>query len=156
MENTIRIECLADHLEVLPTLKGWFEAEWESYYGPGGPGDAQTDLLAYTNRSQLPVGVVAFLDNELCGVAALKAESIATHSHLAPWASAGLVSPVYRRRGIGAELVRALEAVARSLGYARIYCGTSTATQLLESRGWEFIERVEHGGEDLSIYRKAL
>jgi GNAT superfamily N-acetyltransferase len=156
MDSKLRIEHLADHPAVLPVLKQWFEAEWESYYGPTGPGDAQSDLLAYSNRGVLPIGVVAFYENELCGVAALKSESLPMHSHLGPWAAAGLVSPGYRRRGIGSALVRALEETARSLGYSRIYCGTSTANRILERRHWQCMEQVKYNGEDVSIYQKAL
>jgi len=156
MDSRIQVEYLADHPEVLPILKEWFETEWESYYGPGGPGDAQSDLLAYANRGELPIGVVAFFEDELCGVAALKSESISTHSHLGPWVAAGLVCPSHRRRGIGTELVRALEHVARELGYDRIYCGTSTANRILERRDWQLMEQVKYDGEDVSIYQKAL
>ncbi|MGH7791728.1 MAG: GNAT family N-acetyltransferase [Thermodesulfobacteriota bacterium] len=118
MDIKLRVEYLADHPEVIPILKEWFETEWASYYGPAGPGDAYSDLLAYANRDELPVGVVAFFENEVCGVAALKSESITTHSHLGPWAAAGLVSPLYQRREIGTELVRAIEQIAKNLGYA--------------------------------------
>jgi len=156
MVTKLRIEQLADHPEVLPLLQEWFETEWESYYGPAGPGDAHRDLVAYTNRDRLPVGVVAFYENELCGVAALKAESISTHVHLSPWVAAGLVSPMYRRRGIGAALVRALEDIARSLGCSRIYCGTSTANRILERQNWQFMEQVTYNGEDVSLYEKLL
>ena len=156
MDNNLKIERLADHLEVLPILREWFEAEWKSYYGPAGPGDAQSDLLAYANNDALPIGVIAFYEGELCGVAALKSESITTHSHLRPWVSAGLVSHSYRRRGIGTELVRTLEEVAKTFGYSSIYCGTSTAHQILERRSWEFMERFMYNGDDLAIYQKAL
>jgi GNAT superfamily N-acetyltransferase len=156
MDRTLRVEWLADHPEVLPILREWFETEWEAYYGPAGPGNAQQDLAAYASRCALPIGVIAFWENQLCGVAALKPASIATHSHLAPWAAAGLVSPPYRRRGIGTTLVRALEDLARHLGYARIYCGTSTASRLLKRRGWHIMDRVTDDGENVAIYQKTL
>ena len=156
MDSKLRIEQLADHPEAIPILKEWFESEWGSYYGPTGPGDAQRDLLAYANRGALPLGVVALYANELCGVAALRAESIATHAHLSPWAAAGLVRPCLRRRGIGTELIRALEETARSLGYSHIYCATSTAHHILKRRGWQFREQVTYNGEDVCIYQKAL
>jgi GNAT superfamily N-acetyltransferase len=152
----LRIEYLSNHPEVLPVLKQWFETEWASYYGLGGRGDAQRDLAAYANGTRLPVGVVAFLDNEICGVAALKSESISTHSHLSPWAAAAMVNPAHRGRGIGTELIRALEEEAKRQGYCDIYCGTSTATHLLERRGWRLMEQVEYDGANLSIYAKAL
>lgn len=156
MVAALRISYLADHPEALPVLKKWFETEWADYYGPPGPGDAQQDLIAYSSRETLPVGLVAFYEGQLCGVAALKPDSISTHTHLSPWAAAGLVAPGVRRKGIGVRLVGALEDVARGLGYSTIYCGTSTAVSLLTRRGWQFMERVGYNGEDVSIYQKAL
>jgi GNAT superfamily N-acetyltransferase len=156
MSTTLRIAHLADHPETLPILKEWFEQEWESYYGPHGPGDAEQDLISYANRDEMPVALVAFINDELCGIAALKAESLPTHAHLCPWAAAGLVSPPHRRKGIGTHLLSALEEVARTLGYAHIYCGTSTAVSLLHRTGWQFLERVHVNGDEVSIYYKEL
>lgn len=154
--STLRIGLLADHPEALPALKELFETEWADYYGPGGPGDAEADLRAYSGREGLPVGLVAWHEGELCGLVALKRESVSTHKHLSPWAAAGLVAPHFRRLGIGGRLIKALEDVARGLGYSTIYCGTSTAASLLERLGWQWMERVEYHGEDLSIYQKSL
>ncbi len=156
MNEGLEIFPLADHPEALPVLKQWFESEWESYYGPTGPGNAEKDLLAYSSRGKLPVGVVAYLGGELCGIMALKAQSITTHTHLSPWAAAGLVAPPHRRKGIGAQLLVALEGIAKRLDYSRIYSGTSTAISLLDRSNWRFMERVPYNGEDVSIYEKVL
>lgn len=156
MDESLRIEPLAAHPEVLPLLCEWFEAEWPSYYGVGGPGDALHDLRAYANEGSLPVGVVAFRQGKLCGVAALKVTSIASHRHLSPWAAAGLVHPTLRGQGIGSMLLAALEQQARGLGFGRIYCGTSTSESLLQRCGWQLLDRIVHEGEDLAIYSKAL
>lgn len=156
VQSPPRIAPLADHPQTLPLLKTWFESEWPGYYGPGGPGNAEADLRAYANRTGLPVALVAFLGSELCGVAALKAQSIPTHSHLGPWVAAGLVGPSYRGRGIGTELTRAIEQLAKSLGYCRLYCATSTANRLLDRLGWQLMERISHEGENVSVYRKEL
>ena len=102
------------------------------------------------------MGVIAFWGSELCGIAVLKAESITSHSHFCPCAAATLVRPDYRGRGVGTQLLCAVEELAKALGYGRIYCGTNTATQLLERRGWQFIEQGEASGENVSIYEKAL
>ena len=156
MDTHLRISYLAEHPEAVPMLKQWFETEWTDYYGPAGPGDAEQDLIAYSSREKLPVGLVAFCEGQLCGIAALKPESISTHKHLYPWVAAGFVVPGFRRRGIGANLVSALEDVARELGYSTIYCGTSTAIGLLKRHEWQFVERVRYNGEDVSIYRKTI
>ena len=156
MAVTPRIGFLADHPEALSILESLFKTEWASYYGTNGPGDARKDLLAYSNRSLLPVGLVAFFGTEPCGVIALKSESIITHSHLGPWIGAGIVKPQLRRQGIGAKLLSAIENVARDLEFEAIYSGTSTANTLLLREGWQFIELVEYDSENISIFKKAL
>ena len=147
---------LADHPEALPVLEHLFHTEWPGYYGAGGPGNALQDLLAYSNRDQLPVGLVAFVDSEPCGVVALKSESITSHKHLSPWVGGGMVAPQYRCQGIGTHMASALENVARNLGFKIIYSGTSTANSLLVREGWRFMELVQYNGEEVSIYEKLL
>lgn len=152
----LRIELLADHSEAISTLATWFEAEWPSYYGPEGPGDARRDLLSFARREALPIALVAFYKDELCGSMTLKAASLDTHPHLGPWAAAGLIAPAYRRRGVGTALVEALEVLARRLGYSAIYSGTATARGLLERRKWERLEELVYQGVVVSLYRKVL
>lgn len=156
MHENISIEPLASHPQAIPILCEWFDAQWSDYYGPGGKGSALQDLKACANQGCLPVGIVALQAGRVCGVAALKAQSIASHAHLCPWAAAGLVEPDMRGRGIGALLLRALEKQARELGFERIHCGTSTAHGLLQRRGWTLLDSVVHDGERLGVYVKAL
>ncbi|MCG8352799.1 MAG: GNAT family N-acetyltransferase [Chloroflexales bacterium] len=152
----IVIEPLAAHPEVLPLLREWFESEWPTYYGAGGRGNALHDLQTYSNAATLPIGLVAFSQNGVCGVTALKAASINSHAHLSPWAAAGLVHPAMRGQGIGGKLLTALEEQSRCLGFSCIYCGTSTAERLLQRCGWHLFDRIIHEGQDLVIYSKAL
>jgi GNAT superfamily N-acetyltransferase len=141
---------------VLPALLAWFRAEWPAYYGAGGRGRAWRDLQAYANADRLPFGVVALRAGVVCGIAALKADSIATHAHLSPWAAAGLVRRDLRGQGIGGQLLRALEERAKVMGFPRIYCGTGTARALLVRSRWTLREQLMHDGEMLGIYEKLL
>ncbi|MFP5356432.1 MAG: GNAT family N-acetyltransferase [Gemmatimonadota bacterium] len=146
---------LASHRNLVPLLAAWFIAEWPEWYGPGGRGDALADLTSFAaSASTLPVGLVALVENEPVGVAALKPESLPSHRHLGPWAAAGFVLPTYRGTGIGGSLLDALVARAGELGYPRVYCGTATATSLLRRSGWSELEFVRHEGEDLVIFAK--
>jgi GNAT superfamily N-acetyltransferase len=96
------------------------------------------------------------IDGVAVGIAVLKAKCITTHSHLTPWIGGGMVLPQYRRSGIGARLATELENIARRLGHKTIFSGTSTANSLLERSGWSYIETIHYGGENVSIYEKAL
>ncbi|MBN9460551.1 MAG: GNAT family N-acetyltransferase [Burkholderiales bacterium] len=156
LPEAVIIEPLALHREALPELCRMFEAEWPSWYGAGGRGSAANDLRAFSATSGLPFGVVALRRSEVCGVAALKAESIPSHRHLTPWAAAGVVKVSLRGQGIGAALLAALEEQARDRGYRAIHCATSTAESLLQRRGYRLLERVMHEGQDLGVYQRGL
>jgi GNAT superfamily N-acetyltransferase len=154
----ISIRPLRDCLTALAPLAAAFEAEWPDWYGPGGPGDAAADLAAYANPDgRIPVGIVALDPSGApLGTAALKAAFTPEFAHLTPWASAGWVEPSLRRQGLGALLVRALEAEARRLGFAHLYCATSTAITLLEREGWTEHAQTVHDGHQIRIFQRAL
>jgi len=149
---------LRDHPEHCVFFAEAFKAEWPAWYGPGGPGDAQADLQAFANpNGQLPVGVVALgPSHQPLGVAALKATSIPSHSHLSPWAAAGYVLPSCRRQGLGALLLAALLAEASRLGFHAIYCATATSESLLAREGWSQMESLVHEGHQLQVFRCAV
>jgi GNAT superfamily N-acetyltransferase len=152
----LRTAYLADHPEALPVLAAWFEAEWPSWYGPGGRGNAKQDLSSCSARDALPVGVVGFLGDKLVGVAILKRESVSGRPDLSPWAGGGLVLAPYRRRGMGAKLLLALEDVARRMGFQALYCGTATSESLLERCGWTYLAHSDAHGEAVAVYRRTL
>jgi GNAT superfamily N-acetyltransferase len=149
---------LREHPEHCAFFAAAFEAEWPSWYGPGGQGNAQADLLAFANQhGALPVGVVALgPGNQPLGVAALKAISIPSHSHLSPWAAAGYVAPAWRRQGIGALLLEALLHEASRLGYQAVYCATSASESLLVRQGWNLMQSVQHEGHSLQVFHRAV
>jgi GNAT superfamily N-acetyltransferase len=152
----VRIDLLADHTDALPALQRMFEAEWPDHYGAHGPGDAAGDLAAYCGRDVLPVGVVALLDGEVVGIAALKAASIDAYPQFTPWAAAGLVVPQWRGRGVGAQLIAALQAQAMRLGHRAIYAGTATAGSLMRRMGWEYLDTTPQHGINVAVFRKRL
>ena len=156
MHGHLSIEPLALHSHVIPILCEWFEAQWSDYYGPGGKGSALQDLKACANQGSLPVGMVALQAGRVCGFVALKAKSIESHSHLLPWAAAGLVHPSMRGRGIGGLLLGALEEQAREQGFECIHCATSSAHRLLQRRGWWLLDSVVHDGKRLGVYVRSL
>jgi GNAT superfamily N-acetyltransferase len=147
-------ELLCNRRDLMPLVSSWLLGEWPQWYGAGGPGDLQRDIQELSaSPGELPIGIVVFADGIPVGFGALKAESIPSHAHLSPWAAAGFVLPSFRGKGIGATLLQALVAQARTVGFQVVYCGTSTAASLLTRSGWQWLESVTHAGKPLCIYR---
>lgn len=160
MHGKLEIGRLVDHMDAIPVLKDWFEKYWAPYYGPNGPGDAEQDLRESCNHAVLPLALVAYWEGELCGTAALKWESVSTHRHLGPWLAALVVHEPFRRRGVAAWLIAAIEDEARALGFSTIFVGTGqgsgTPESTIRKRGWEFLEMGPYFVSQISIFKKAL
>jgi N-acetylglutamate synthase-like GNAT family acetyltransferase len=156
----LNIELLADHPEAVPPLKDLFESEWEPYYGSSGPGNAEDDLRKSANRSQLPIALVAIDDGEICGTAALKAESVAIYQDCSPWLAALVVAPAYRNRGIGERLIIEIELLAKELGYSELYVGSGEKSGMsettLKKRGWKFFDKSDYFVSEVRVYVKRL
>ena len=150
------IQRLSLHRHHLPLIADWFRSEWPAWYGPGGAGDADADLMRYAQAGPaIPLGLVALAGGQPCGFGALKDDGIPSGSALGPWAGAGYVPPARRGQGIGALLLRGLVREAASLGFEHVYCATRTAQTLLLREGWQAIETVQQGDERLTVFRSA-
>ena len=148
------IESLSDHEWVMPTLAEWYRSEWEPYYGPDGPGNAQADLVSRCNRGGLPYGLVAIENNRVIGTVALDRD---VSTNLTPSVVGLLVGSEYRRRGIATALIKAMEDHARQLGYQRLYVSTTVLCLLLERLGWRAMADVEFLNEEKgTIYMREL
>jgi GNAT superfamily N-acetyltransferase len=153
---SVEIEPLSLHLDLLPIVTRWFEEEWPTYYGKGGGASAAADALSYSRSAGLPRGFVAISAGRPCGFAALKSERFPSHPHLGPWVGAAYVSPPLRRHGIGRALLKAVEAEACAQGHSHVYCATGTSASLLQRAGWRLLEQVEHEGQNVGVYEKAV
>ncbi len=152
----VEVRYLGDVPSALPLLARWFTEEWEPYYGPAGPGNAEADLKASCQREELPVGLVAVSDTgEVVGTIALKSSSI-SHEHLGPWGAAFLVAKDHRRRGVGSILLAALEEEARRHGFESVFMSTDGATNLVERRGWRHFDEAESLRGPVRVYEKRL
>lgn len=158
--HPIEIEYLVNRKDTIPTLKSWFESEWEPYYGQNGPGNALNDLIDSCNDISLPIAVVAFSGTNLVGTAALKEQSVSTHSHLSPWVAALLVNPDFRRLGIAEALIGHLEQLARKLEFQRLYIGTGkgsgTPESAIRNLGWQYLDSKHYFVSQAHVFTKAL
>jgi GNAT superfamily N-acetyltransferase len=147
----MRIEYLSDHPEALPTLAQWQHGEW----GHLRPGDTlekrQARLWSHASGDRIPLTVVALDENEVFGSASLIEHDMETRMELTPWLAGVFVGEQYRRRGIGAELVRRIMAEARRLKVPLLYLYTLHSEKFYVALGWKLVERTSYRGDAIVI-----
>ena len=138
------IEYLADHPEAVTTLAAWQHAEW-GHVRPGDTAEKRaTRLRGWSNRDRIPLTVVAFENNNVLGSASLIEHDMETRMELTPWLAGVFVGESYRRRGIGAELVRRIMEEARKLKVPLLYLYTVHSEKFYAALGWKLMERTTY------------
>ncbi len=156
-DRNIRIIHLSEMPEIAATLERWFIDEWTPWYGPEGPGDAESDLAACRSRDGFPICLVALsMDDEVLGTAALKSESVGSELGVGPWLAALLVGKGHERKGVGTTLVKTNEEEAARLGFEAIYTSTESAKSIMERRGWQTFGTTDPLRGTVTIYRKQV
>jgi GNAT superfamily N-acetyltransferase len=149
--QAMRIEYLSDHPEALPKLAEWQHAEW-GYLRPGDTLEKRTARLwGYAGRDGIPLTVVALEGNEVLGSASLIEHDMDTRMELTPWLAGVFVGPEFRRRGIGAELVRRIMAEAARLKVPILYLYTMHSEKFYAALGWMFHEKTTCREQSVTI-----
>ena len=147
----LTIEYLADHPGALPTLAQWQHAEW----GHTRPGDTvearKARIESWCNRDRIPLAVVALDHGEVLGSASLVAYDMETRMELTPWLAAVFVGEPYRRKGIGAELVRRIMAEAGKLEVSLLYLYTVHSEKFYAALGWTLLEHTSYREQKVAI-----
>jgi len=138
------IEDLADHPEALPILAEWQHAEW-GHVRPGDTAEKRAvRLQGWSNRDRIPLTVVALEGNEVLGSASLIEHDMETRMELTPWLAGVFVGEPYRRRGIGAQLVRRIMDETRKLKVPLLYLYTVHSERFYAALGWKLMERTAY------------
>jgi len=138
------IEYLADHPEAIPILAEWQHAEW-GYVRPGDTAEKRAvRLQGWSNRDRIPLTVVALEGNEVLGSASLIEHDMETRMELTPWLAGVFVGEPYRRRGIGAQLVRRIMDETRKLKVPLLYLYTVHSERFYAALGWKLMERTTY------------
>ncbi len=151
--NTIHIEYLADHIDVITTLAEWFQSEWPEYYAARSLADIAQDFYAEVNRHYIPIRLVAFIESDLVGTIVLREKILEEHSEYQPGLGGLLVAKPHRKCGIGSELVQAGMSLAQKIGYPEIYTITNVAGGILERLHWDKIGSFPNHGEQVALYK---
>jgi GNAT superfamily N-acetyltransferase len=151
--NSLAIEYLADHQELVPTLAGWhWRDEGERY-----PLDFWVRAHAKESHGRdVPTAWVALLGRQPVGCVSLIERNMDTHPELSPWLAALFVVPEERGRGIGTSLTRRCEEQAEALGYPLLYLYTQAGQEFYLRLGWSLRSVEEYEGEMVAVMQKPL
>jgi predicted N-acetyltransferase YhbS len=152
----IEIKYLADHPDLVPILARWFYEEWGSHSPSSTMEDMEARLRTRMNRDWLPLTLVALMDKEPVGSAALKIREMETHPQFEHWLGSVYVREEFRRMGIGSYLVKAGENEAMRFDIPYLYLYTRTSETFYARLGWESIERPVYRGREVVIMRRRI
>jgi predicted N-acetyltransferase YhbS len=118
------IDHLFNHAALLPRVARAIHEE----FWVGRDGYSREDLERLlgdaTSIAQLPLCLVALVDEEFVGTVSLIDNDDPSRPHLHPWLAALVVVETHRRHRIGTALVERLLELAARLGYDAVYLGT--------------------------------
>jgi len=144
---------------VIPVLAAWIYNEW-SYLYPGATlKDFEGLLLERINKNILPLTLVAMEAGEPVGTASLKAFDMETRRDLTPWLTSLYVAKPWRKRGIGSNLVRAIEKKAGELETRKLFLFSTDAALVdlfYTKLGWAVREETLYHSFHVTIMEKDL
>ncbi len=152
----VRIDYLANHPALVPTLANWTYAEWGQYDPTNSLEATKARLTQRLNRDSLPLSLVAFADDVPAGCASLKLSEMTIRPQYSPWLGSMFVVPTLRGQGIGSALVRRVIDEARRLEVRELYLWTEGAVAFYRKREFEIIETVDYLGQKAMVMKMRI
>ena len=156
MKTDIVIDYLANHPDLLADIASWFYNEWGHIKSDFTIQFFQDEFRERMNRDQLPLTLVAFLNDNPVATASLKLEEMDTHPQYLHWLGGVYTLPEYRHRGIGSQVLEYAASEAKRLGVRELYLYTRHLESLYARFGWAVIERPVYQGRPVAIMRKSI
>ena len=152
----MKIESIADHLDLVDTIARWHWEEW-GHLDPEGSLPSWTEgLRRRTNRDTIHTTYVALEGEELLGSVTLVEHDMSIHQDLTPWVAGVYVKPESRGQGVATALIRHAVAQAAQMGIERLYLYTASAQGLYEKLGWSHIVEDDYDGRRVDIMSIAI
>ena len=147
---------LADLEDAIPTIAGWYFAEW-GHLTKLSVDAIATKMHDALNRDRIPLFVLAVKDGELVGVAELKYREMPIYPDKEHWIGGVFVPPAHRGKGIASGLAKRIAEIAGSLGVDTLHLQTERLDGGLYARlGWVPFERANHRGLDVLVMERQL
>ena len=151
-----KIIYLADRLDLIPILGGWFYKEWGRNLPDVTQATFEGKLRQRLNRDQVPLVLVTLRDDSPIASASLKIQEMETHPQYLHWLGSVYVLPEYREEGIGTKLVQFAVNEAKRLAVHDLYLYTRNRENFYTRLGWKVLERPLYHGREVVIMEQIL
>ena len=150
----LRLAFLADYPEHVQQLAVWHHEAFAGLNPNASVAQRVEYLKSRMGRRSVPTTVIALLEDTLVGSASLVEHDMPGRQDLSPWVASVYVRQGYRRQAIGTRLMQHVEAIARSLGFERLYLFTPDMRPFYETLGWVVLEEAVYRGRPTTIMEK--
>lgn len=149
----MKIINLATAPEHIPTIAAWHHVQW-GYLNPGATVETRIEKMQrYLKGAAIPAMYICVDGAHLAGTAALVESDMDSHPELSPWLASVYVNPEYRKRGVGAMLVKHIVNHAKEQGIGTLYLFTPDQAKFYQSMGWEFIAQESYRGGEATLMK---
>lgn len=152
----MKIEYLADHKDVIPTLARWTFEEWSYLWPERTLSDVERLISERCNKEHIPIALVAIDKGKVVGMIELKTSDFKARQNLSPWLAGLYVDKLQRSKGVGTKLVHEIENLAARLGASRLYLFTDDAEKFYSKLGWCIQERMVWQGFSVAVMGKDI
>ncbi len=140
----------------LAALAEWHQEEW-AHLNPGETLPMRIERMQeYLGEPLVPSMFICRCDGALAGSAAVVACDMDTRPGPTPWLASVFVAPEFRRRGIGAALVRHTMAETSRAGFSKMYLYTLDQERLYQAIGWTTLSCEVYKGVDVVVMEAEL
>ena len=135
----IKIEYLSDFPNFTDTVAAWLYDEFIVGERPGVTYDNILEAVKKSNKTELPVRLIALYDGNLAGTVSIVDNDLRCRPYT-PWLASLYVSPPYRKNKIGEQLIKRVVEIAKDLGYGELYLRTEHTGNYYRNRNWQYVE----------------
>ncbi len=152
----MEIEYLADHKDVIPRLAHWSYNEWSSLHPDRTFEDIKQLMLERSNKDKIPLCLIAIENGNVIGMIALKTNDLESRPNLSPWLAGLYVDIKHRRKGVGKQLVHAIEEEAERIRVNKLFLYTPESEEFYSKLSWIVRERTEWHGHSITVMEKDI
>ncbi len=153
----MEFEFLFDRPDDVPLVIDWWRTVWGDRMGDDIE-NAITQLRVSLSKTELPIHILATVDGQPVGTAALKQQELVDiFPDCQYWVGSVFVEESFRGTQIASALTLQIEQIASDMGLPHLYLQTiSRQGGLYAKLGWQSLQEFTHMGEDALLMLKRL